>query len=635
MKQLFSLLFIALCSQGFSQLYNPDKVNKKAAATYQQVFEALDNSDYNKAKDLCYKSIQQQADFVDAWATLASIYGEQKNYDSAIYFFDKAISYDPIYTQGLQVPYSINLAGMGRFKEAKEQVLKVAGDSTKSSRYRESAIQRLKQYQFAIDFEAKHGKPTINPINLGSGINSKFSEYYPSFTIDDSLLVFTRLVGQRNKREDFYKATKLPDGNFTEAQPIEGSLNEHHLKGGMSISQDGSSLVYAANYGQEGFGDFDIYMSFANKFGWGEPTNLGPTINSPYWESSPSLSPDKQTLYFSSNRPGGFGGKDLYVSYRNADGTWSAAQNMGSGINTAYDDLAPFIHADNQTLYFTTGGHTGYGGSDVFVTKKGPGGIWGIPQNLGYPINTIENEGSLIVTADGKTAYYSANFNDSQGLLDLYKFDLPAYARPLKTLWVKGTVTDAETGESITATIDLKNTNTKLVLEDVNTDGDGKFLVTLPVGSRYLLAINKRGYLFYSDAFDLSANNNDTAFIKNVQLKPIKKGVSLVLNNIQFETNSAVLDTASHDEINNVVALLENNPNLKLEIAGHTDNTGIAANNLKLSMQRAQSVVDYIATKGILKSRLVAKGYGATKPIANNQTDAGKAANRRTEIVVL
>lgn len=632
---MLGLFFSALCSQGFGQLYNPDKVNKKAAATYQMVFEALDNGDYNNAKELCYKSMQLQPDFVDAWATLASIYGEQKNYDSAIYFFDKAISYDPLYTQGLQVPYSINLAGLGRFKEAREQVLKIVNDSTKSSRYKESAMQRLKQYEFAIAFEAKHGKPSINPINLGNNINSAFSEYYPSFTIDDSLLVFTRLVGQRNKREDFYKSTKLPDGGFTAAVPIEGSLNEHHLKGGMSISQDGSTLVYAANYGQQGFGDFDIYMSFANKFGWGEPANPGPTINSPYWESSPSLSPDKQTLYFSSNRPGGYGGKDLYVSYRNADGTWGSAQNMGPDINTPFDDLAPFIHADNQTLYFTTGGHTGYGGSDVFVTKKGPGGIWGIPQNLGYPINTIENEGSLIVTADGKTAYYSANFSDSKGLLDLYKFDLPAYARPLKTLWVKGKVTDIETGEPITATIDLKNTNTKLVLEDVNTDGDGKFLVTLPVGSRYLLTINKKGYLFYSDAFDLSANNNDSAFVKNVRLKPIKKGVSLVLNNIQFESNSAVLDTASHDEINNVVALLENNPTLRLEIGGHTDNTGIAANNLKLSMQRAQSVVDYIAGKGIVKSRLTAKGYGASKPVADNQTEAGKAANRRTEIVVL
>jgi tetratricopeptide (TPR) repeat protein len=630
----YGLLLALTCFayQAKSQWYDPEKVTAKVQLVYSGAIQALRDAEWNEAGTLLRKAIKMEPKFVEGWLSLGGMYGQLKQYDSAVYCYQKAWEMDSIFSNELQIPWSMNLAGVGRFAEAKQMIDRLLANPATDKRVLKDAQFRLNTYQFAVDFEKKHGRQeNFHPKNLGDSINSTYSEYYPSFTIDDSIFVFTR----RGKgiREDFIKSEKAGNG-YHLAKPVEGQLNDEPSKGGISISQDGEWLLFAGNFSRQGFGDFDIYMSTATPQGWSDPYNLGENINTEFWESSPSISPDKQTLYFSSNRPGGFGGKDLYVSHRQPNGSWGVAENMGENFNTAADDLAPFIHSDNQTLYFTSGGHPGYGGSDIYVSRKGPDGQWTVPENLGYPINTIGDEGSMMVTADGKTAYYAANGSDTRGGLDLYSFELPEFARPKRTLWVKGQVVNATNSRGLPSAIELKDIKTGALVEKVVTDETGNYLVTLPVGSDYTFTVNRKGFLFYSDHFLLGSKPSDSTYRKDIALQPIAVNTALELKNILFETNSFTLDPLSFTELDKVVQLLKDNPGLKVQIKGHTDNVGTPSANLALSSNRAKSVVGYITSKGIEAARLSFKGYGSALPVAANNSEEGRARNRRTELVV-
>ena len=466
---------------------------------------------------------------------------------------------------------------------------------------------------------------------MGDSVNSPTSEYYPSITIDDSLFVFTKRDGYR---EDFMECTILPGKKYSKARKIRGDINEEPKKGAINISQDGEWLIFAAIY-DKGVGDFDLYISYYTPTGWSEPENLGLNVNSEFWDSGPSLSPDKRALYFSSTRPGGYGGSDLYVSYRKPNGKWGPATNMGPSINTAGDERAPFIHADNATLYFTSDGLPGYGNSDIYLCRKGPNNEWSNPENLGYPINTIENEGSLFVAADGKTAIYASDRSDTRGNLDLYTFELRPDVRPAKTLYVKGKVYDIKTGRGIPSGVELMDNANQKAVTNVQTDETGNYFMTLPIGKDYTFTVNRKGYLFYSQVFPLSKNEPDSTYSKDIPLQPIEINASLVLKNVFFETNSAQLLPVSLIEIDKLLQLLSENPTLKIQLNGHTDNVGKPTDNLKLSTARAKAIADYLSGKGIDIKRLSFKGFGETKPIADNKTEAGKALNRRTEFVIV
>ncbi|MCU0394315.1 MAG: tetratricopeptide repeat protein, partial [Chitinophagaceae bacterium] len=458
MKQFPLVFLLALTSTCtvFGQWYDPEKVNKKAQFVYSGAIDQLRDGQMESGKKLLHQALKMDPRFVDAWLSLGGACGQMKQYDSAILYYEKAFALDSVYSADMRLSYSINLAGAGRWADARRAVQQFLALPRLDPRSIKAGEYRLRTYEFALQFEEKHpARPaSFQPVNLGDSINSRRSEYYPSFTIDDSLLVFTRRGD--GIREDFYNARKV-DGQYLGSAPLAGSLNVKPSKGGLMVSQDGEWLIFAGNFGGEGFGDFDLYICYATPDGWSEPFNLGENINTEFWESSPTLSPDKQVLYFSSNRPGGEGGKDLYMSRRQPNGKWGPAENMGKNFNTSSDELAPFIHADNQTLFFTSGGHPGYGGSDLYLSRKGPGGQWSLPQNLGYPINTIDDDGSLSVAADGKTAYFASFRSDSRGGLDLYRFELPEYVRPYRTLWVSGTVTDAVSGKGLPSAIELLN----------------------------------------------------------------------------------------------------------------------------------------------------------------------------------
>ncbi len=632
-RTIFTLLAGLLGLALQAQWYNPEKVNKKAQMAYRAAIDNLRSGQWVVGKSLLQVALKQEPRYVEAWLSLMSAYGEKKMYDSAIIAFETAWQLDSLYSEDMQLPFAINLAGAGRFEDAMQSAQNYAATVSPDTRAGRAAAYRIRTYVFALDF--KKNNPTsfiFDPRNLGDSINSTRSEYYPSFTIDDSLLVFTRLM--QGFREDFYSSRLQADGNYGAASPIDGILNQEPSKGGIQMSPDGDWLFFAGNFPGVGFGDFDLYYCQSTPSGWSEPMNLGTAINTDFWESSPCISPDKKTLFFSSNRPGGFGGKDLYYSERQTNGRWSLAMNMGAGINTAADDLAPFIHADNQTLYFTSGGHPGYGGSDIYLIRRQPDGEWGKPENLGFPINTTDDDGSLIVAANGKTAYFASARTDSRGGLDLYRFELPEYARALKTQWVQGRVYDQTNQKGLPSAITLTSLQDSSWTERVVTDETGRYLITLPVGRSYSLTVSRQGYLYYSDAFNLEGNPTDSNYRKDIPLEPIKLNAAMALKNILFETNSFRLSPTSFVELDKLVALLMENNSLQIEIGGHTDNVGNLADNLKLSTNRAKAVVDYLVSKGIDLNKLSFKGYGSTRPLTENDTEDGRAKNRRTEIKV-
>jgi outer membrane protein OmpA-like peptidoglycan-associated protein/tetratricopeptide (TPR) repeat protein len=633
MEKVFLLFGLLLTLAGSAQ-YDADKVNKKAVQAYDNAMLQLRDGLVKDAVPLLGKAVEYDSNYVDAYLSLAGVYGELKNYRKSIDYYEIARRKDSVYFKYYYLPYSINLAGLGRFAEALQATNKFLEIDKLSDRSLRSATYRKQSYQFAIDYAVQHPDTSyvFAPVNLGDSINSARSEYYPSITIDDSLLVFTRKGD--GIREDFMGSARLrPQTPYTKANPINGDINIQPAKGALHISQDGDWLLFAANVSGEGFGNFDLYISYSTPTGWSEPQNLGPNINTDYWESAPSLSPDKNALYFSSDRAGGYGGKDLYVSYRQPNGKWAAAINMGAAINTKGDEQAPFIHADNASLYFTSDGLTGYGGSDIFVVRK-QGNQWGTPENLGFPINTIENEGTLYVASNGINAYYASDRADSYGGLDLYKFDLRPDVRPVKTLYVKGHVFDAATGKGIPSTVELTDDNNQQLVTKLQTNETGNYFMTLPVGRNYTFTVNRKGYLFYSDLFALAGKPADTTYQKDIPLQPISLNATVAMKNIQFPSNSFELQPVSRIELDKLVQLLGENFTMHIQISGYTDNTGDPAKNIALSANRAKAVAAYLVSKGIDGKRLTWKGYGAAKPIAGNDTEEGKAKNRRTEFTI-
>jgi len=562
------------------------------------------------------------------------MYGELKNYQNAIVNYNKAKAIDVDYFKDYNLPYSINLAGNGEFEKAYNAASEFLTIPNLNASSLKAGEFRQKSYSFAIEYsKQKHlGSYKFQPVNLGDNINSKVSEYFPTITIDGKQLVYTRRVNNFN--EDFF-GSELTGNQWSLSKGLFGNINTNQNEGAQNISQDGDWLIFTGCNFAEGMGSCDLYISYLTPEGWSSPENLGKTINTDAWESAPSLSPDKRDLYFSSNRAGGYGSSDIYVSHRLSNGRWTEAENLGPEVNTAGNESCPFIHSDNQTLYFTSNGHLGYGGDDLFIIKKAPKNKWTKSINLGYPINTIENEGSLVVAADGKTAYYASDRSDSRGGLDIYSFELRDDIRPAKTLWVKGKVFDKKTKKGLPSAVELTDLSTQEVLSKVQTDETGTYLITLPVGKDYAFNVNRKGYLFFSENFSLSQNSSDSTFNIDIPLQPLEANAAIILKNIFFDVNKYELKPESTSELDKVVMLLKENPTLKIQINGHTDNLGKAVDNLKLSNDRAQSVVKYLLTKGIDVKRLTFKGLGADQPLVSNNSEEGKAQNRRTELKVI
>jgi len=502
--------------------------------------------------------------------------------------------------------------------------------------------------------------------NLGSNINTIYPDYTPVISADEEILFFTSrrpstTGGKRdpvdNKYyEDIFMATKS-DGNWKLSQPGK-PLNSKFHDASIGLSPDGQTLyIYKGDNGG------DIYECVLKGDKWVKPSPLPKVINTKAHESSASLGPDGRTLYFISDRPDGVGGRDIWVAYKNSKGKWSEVKNIRE-LNTPYDEEAVFIHPDGRTLYFSSQGHNSMGGYDIFKSTY-KDGYWSKPENLGVPINTADDDLYFVLSSSGQRAYFSSSRKGTIGDQDIFMItfiidkpmnpstedNLIAYkTKPVQEIKIesaiaietpsltllKGFIYDEETKKPLEAQIVLTDNekNEELAVFSSNAQ-TGKYLVSLPSGKNYGIAVKKEGYLFHSENFIIPENALYQEIQKDIYLKPIKIGQSIVLRNIFFDFDKATIRPESKTELENLIKLMNDNPNIKIEISGHTDNIGSASYNQKLSESRAKAVVDYLIEHGIERSRLSYMGYGFEKPIASNDTEEGRQLNRRVEFKII
>jgi outer membrane protein OmpA-like peptidoglycan-associated protein len=601
---------------------------KQALQNYEAGISALNKNDTKKAIEQFTLAFSKDSQYLDPTIALFQVYHDQKDFKKAIYYFDLIKKIDTAAALPFLVKQGVALASLGQYDAAYTLLEPYISKNSIPAYLKDKATALFAVCQFAI---AEKMAPEISIQNMGDSINSPASEYFPTVSIQDSLFLFMRRLNL--SREDFYTSSMGIDG-FSAAIPLSDTLNFAAKKGSMSLSADLQTLYYAADYAEQGYGRYDIYKVQRSPWGWSKPKNLGQKINSDYWESAPSIAPDGNAIYFASNRPDGYGGIDIYVSYKNEKGFWEEAMNLGPTINTKGDDQTPFIHSDNQSLYFSSNGRAGFGGSDIYVSRKKIDGNWTTPVNLGYPINTYDNEGSIAVASNGANAYIASDRSDSRGELDIYKITLAENTRAFKTWYIKGQIIDAKTKKSIAAALQIVDPASGYPMMEMQIDSMGQFLLALPYFDSLGLKINSPGHDYLSSILPIDSVKLMAGKTFDFALTPIEKIFTKIFNQVYFETSSAVLQTISSVELDALVGYLKTTLNAQILIEGHTDNTGTSAQNNLLSLQRANAIGDYLQQKGIAANRIQRKGLGATMPIADNNTAAGRAKNRRTSFTI-
>ncbi len=555
----------------------------------------------------------------------------------------------------------------------------------------EKAIQKYREYKNALTpkslaeigksidkkiKECETGKMLQeNPVrafidNMGAGINTMYPEYSPIINADESMIIFTsrrntttggnRAPDDEKYYEDIIISYRLGTGDWGAAQNPGKPLNSELHDATVGLSPDGQTLyIYRGDNGG------DIYDCFLKGDSWTKPERLNKNINTKYHESSASLSPDGRKLYFVSDKPSGFGGRDIYVSELDKKGNWCPAKILPSSINTPFDEEAVFAHPDGRTLYFSSKGHNTMGGFDIFYSVF-ENGAWSTPVNIGYPINTAGDDVFFSISASGRHGYYSSARPGGLGDQDLYVITFLGAEKPMVNnsddnllAWknaamseqvieklidiqttsltlLKGRILDEVTHEPVEASILLTDIDKNEELATFTSNSaTGRYLVSLPSGKNYGIAVSAEGYLFHSENFNIPDKATYQEIEKDIYLKKIAVGSSIVLKNIFFDFNQATLRPESKNELDRLVALLNDMPSLKIEISGHTDNIGSAQYNKTLSERRAKSVVDYLIENGISPNRLTYKGYGFDMPIAPNDTEEGRQQNRRTEFKII
>ena len=507
--------------------------------------------------------------------------------------------------------------------------------------------------------------------NLPGNVNSKYPEYGAIITADESEMLFTsRRFGSTGEKmdagigeyyEDIYITYRDENGHWGDPQNMGKPINTDGHDATVGISPDGTKLLIYIDDN----GDGNLYECDLKGESWSKPKKLGKNINTEYHESSASFTSDGKTLYFVSDKPGGLGEHDIYKSQWNEEKErWGEATNLGPNVNTIYDEEGVFIHPDGKTMYFSSQGHNTMGGYDIFKSEL-VNGIWQKPTNLGYPVNTPDEDVFFVVSASGKHGYYSSFTPDGFGEKDLHVITflgpekqvilnnednlIASIAEPVKEIVIepevvvdrnkvtilKGIVSDAVSGKPVEAKIELIDNEKSEVFASFNSNSKtGKYLVSLPSGKNYGLAVKAEGYLFHSENFIIPESAAYQEITKNIKLKKIEIGSTIVLKNIFFDFDKATLRPESTVELENLQKILTDNPTIKVEISGHTDSKGSDEYNLKLSDNRSKSVVDWLINKGIDSKRLIYKGYGETIPIATNDTDEGRQLNRRTEFKI-
>jgi len=639
--------------------------NKKLEKNFEKAANLYLNGELDEAEIMLAKIVDEESEFTEAWAIIAEInYSRYKsatnsktknnNFNNYIKSLEKIVETCPKYND-----YTVNYT-LGKiyfesedFELARKYLnLFVLNTSKRDDNYADSKnlLIYIDEYQQII----------LNPVPfkpiLVEGISTINDDYLPIISPDGTLAFFTHAYMKKDINsiygekftEEFTVARAIDENGtkFSHGEPLTYPFNTGKNQGASSITIDNSILyITICEFVSRDYDNCDIYYSVRRNNGWSELTNLGPNINGLYtWESQPSISSDGKTLFFASIRPNNIGfdenypTSDIWFSTKNDDGTWTKAQNLGSKINTSGNEKSPFIHSDSQTLYFSSDGLKGVGGFDIFFTKFRDN-EWTNPINIGYPINTRNNDLGFVVNTQGTKAYFASNKFDGLGGWDIYSFDLYPEARPEKVFLVKGKLID-DNGSAITeAKLEVKNIRTEEVSQGVVDSETGHYAVAVTTEKDkhddFLMVVKKEDYSYTSALIETS----DSTFVKPVEVdfevKPIETGQAVELKDIYYATASYEIDHKSLVVLDGFIEFLIENPNVQIEIRGHTDNIGSLHTNLTLSTNRAKAVYDYLIQKGISKTRLRYQGYGPNKPIASNNTEAGRAKNRRTEFYII
>lgn len=620
-----------------------------------------------------------EAGMEEARIPLIDDYG-RPDYSGPLEKFEKAIARDPNFSDAyfLLAEYSMRSGNSIGAIEAYQKLLTIPTFSTStgyvyfdlaalelSEGYYEDGLIHTKQYatykntpadmvkenawmmamcEFAV--EAKKHPVPFDPINVGAGVNTFDWEYFPTLTVDESELLFTRRVTNPrtgNAQEDFFVSQDL-DGYWNTGEPMPSNINTSFNEGAPTFAPDGRTLIFVGcaiervgyGPGRRGYGSCDLFITKKVGNDWMDPINLPGLVNSKHWETQPSLSSDGKTLYFIRGQIRSSGGRnmrngDIYTSKLQEDGSWGKPEKLPDNVNTPYSESSVLIHPDGKTLYFSSNGHLGMGGDDLYMTQLLPDGTWSDPKNIGYPINTHHDENSLLVFANGKIAIFGSDRPGGMGGLDLYQFNLPKDVQPTKTIYMTGTVFDIVTSNKLGAEFSLVDLETKKEVVHSNSDPvNGSFLVSLPVDRQYALFVNRDGYHPYSVNFNLTVpENSEEPYHLDVPLRPLIDTGENILANVLFDLDSDRLRKESFVELDTFAFFLKSHPNMKIQLQGHTDAQGDDDHNLKLSIGRAKAVFEYLVGKGVDAKQITHKGYGETKP--STYFEGGKEIVRSEE----
>ncbi|GHA60463.1 OmpA family protein [Pontibacter akesuensis] len=633
------LLTFGAASGAQAQTQNLNTSSAKAAKLYDKADDYVRARDFERALQTLEEAKAKDPNFSQAYIRAANLHKMMGNKAAFFENLEQGLKLTP-FSKGY-ANYYYELAELyferGNYANAKEWYETFLKTGARNAKQVDWARHQLKTIAFAQ--QAMEKPVPFDPVPMPQHLNKFGLQYFPYTTADQRYFIYTARASARPDHDENIYISQLKGEEWQAPVSISEGINTPANEGAATISGDGKTLVFTSCNRPDSQGDCDLYIAFRTGGEWSKPQNMGKSVNSKAWDSQPSLSADGRTLYFSSTRGGGVGREDIWVAYRNDDGSWKTPVNLGKPLNSAGRDMAPSIHVSGSTLYFVSDGHIGLGGLDIFKANLNTNKKWTEPANLGYPLNTFADEGSLFITPDNEIGYYSRQVNSDSGApsIQLFQFKVPAEWRSRETsTYAQGRVFDAVTKKPLAAEVQLYNVQTDSLVQQVQSDKvSGEYTVVLTDGKQYALYVSAPKYLLNSRSFDYTSAKALSPVALDVYLDPVKSGAAMVLNNLFFDTGKYELEKKSKTELNKIVMFLQQNPSVKIEISGHTDDVGSDKANQLLSERRAKAVVDYLASHGISKERFRFKGYGEAKPVKPNTSEENRQLNRRIEMRVL
>jgi OmpA-OmpF porin, OOP family len=634
------LLTLSFSFQALAQSGPYSTRNVKAISYYDKALQYVKARDFDKAIGSLETAVKRDPKFGEAYVKAASLHRTLGNKEAALENYEQGfnhLKFSHAFSSEYYIYADLSMKE-GKYVEAEkffEQYLKT---SPKNQRLVQNAQQQILNCQYAVK-ALENPVQDFQPVRMDGQINQFVYQYFPTVTADQRFFVYTARKGEELQHDENIYVSQSRDNGWSAPVSISPNINTGVNEGAATISGDGKTLVFSSCNRPDSFGDCDLYISRRTGEEWSKPQNMGRGVNSQYWDSQPSLSADGRTLYFSSSRPSGsLGLEDIWVTVLQENNIWSAPRNLGAPINTPGRDMAPFLHSSGTTLYFASDGHVGMGGLDIFksalVQTK-----WSEPENLGYPLNTHQHEGSLSISADNTKGYYSRQIpgEDRGKYIYLYEFGVPAVWRSKdRSTYTQGRVFSSKTKKPLNAEVQLYELASGDLAQQVNSDEvTGEYTIVLKEGSAYGMYVSAPDHLLHSFNFDYSQISNFDPQTLDVYLDPVSKGASIVLNNLFFDTGKYRLEEKSKTELQKLIGFMQQYPDIKIEISGHTDDVGTDKTNQELSEMRAQSVVEYLTKNGVTKGRLSAIGHGKNKPVKPNTSEENRQLNRRIELKIL